>query len=441
MSASSSTPATSPALRTLARELPQHIGEHVLLQGWLHHQRHLKAVDFLLLRDRSGIAQIVVEAPELRDTLAAMPHERVLEIRGNAVASPQAPHGVEIHDPQVTVLSEGSEEPPLELFRPEMQALLATRLDHAAVSLRHPDRVMTQHLLAAAIRGFRETLIDLDFTEIATPKLLESAPEGGANVFTVDYFGGPAYLAQSPQLYKQIMVGALERVFEVGPAFRAEPHDTSRHVSQFLSLDAEMGFIQDHHDVMNVVRDVIAGMMTTMQAIDPTATAPIPVVPERIPEIHFQKALEMVGGALGQDLQDEPDLAPEHERWLGDWAMQEHGSDWLFVTGYPMRKRPFYTHPQPDDARWSNSFDLLFRGLEIVTGGQRLHRHADYLEALESRSIAHDPFTGYLEAFRYGMPPHGGFALGVERLVRQITGAGNIRDVMLFPRDITRLSP
>lgn len=441
MSASSSIPATSPALRILARDLPQHIGERVLLQGWLHHQRRLKAVDFLLLRDRTGIAQIVVETPGSRSTLAALPHESVLEIYGHAVASAQAPHGVEIHDPQITVLSDGSEEPPLEIFRPEMQALLATRLDHAAVSLRHPDRVRTQRLLAAAIRGFRETLTDLDFTEIATPKLLESAPEGGANVFTVDYFGRPAYLAQSPQLYKQIMVGALERVFEVGPAFRAEPHDTSRHVSQFLSLDAEMGFIRDHHDVMDVVRDVISGMMTMMLETDPASAPSIPAIPERIPEIHFQKALEMVGNALGQDLQDEPDLAPEHERWLGDWAMKEYGSDWLFVTGYPMRKRPFYTHPQPDDARWSNSFDLLFRGLEIVTGGQRLHLHSDYLAALDSRHIEQGPFAGYLEAFRFGMPPHGGFALGVERLVRQITGAGNIRDVILFPRDITRLSP
>lgn len=441
MSASSSIPATTPALRTLARDLPQHSGERVLLQGWLHHQRQLKAVDFLLLRDRSGIVQIVVEEPGMRAMLAALPHESVLEVRGDAVASTQAPNGVEIHDPVFSVLSEGSEEPPLELFRPEMQAQLATRLDHAAVSLRHPDRVITQRLLAAALQGFRDSLIGLDFTEIATPKLLESAPEGGANVFTVDYFGRPAYLAQSPQLYKQVMVGALERVFEVGPAFRAEPHDTSRHVSQFLSLDAEMGFIEDHHDVMLVVREVVAGMMATMEPIARSAGSTLPTVPEQIPEIHFAAALELTGTALGQDLRDEPDLAPEHERWLGDWALREHGSDWLFVTGYPMRKRPFYTHPQPDDDRWSNSFDLLFRGLEISTGGQRLHQYADYVAALDMRSISRTPFEGYLEAFRYGMPPHGGFALGVERLVRQITGDSNVRDVMLFPRDMARLTP
>jgi nondiscriminating aspartyl-tRNA synthetase len=441
MSASTSSPATSPALRTLARDLPRHIGERVLLQGWLHHQRQLKVVDFLLLRDRSGIVQIIVEEPALRARIAALPHECVLEVRGDVVASPQAPNGVELHDPAVRVLSDGSEEPPIELFRPEMQALLATRLDHAAVSLRHSDRAATQRLLAAALHGFRETLVGLEFTEIATPKLLESAPEGGANVFTVDYFGRSAYLAQSPQLYKQMMVGALERVFEVGPAFRAEPHDTSRHVSQFLSLDAEMGFIEDHRDVMRIVREVVAGMMAAMEAVETPRAVSIPRVPERIPEIHFAEALELVGKALGEDLREEPDLAPEHERWLGDWALREHGSAWLFVTGYPMRKRPFYTQPQPDDDRWSNSFDLLFRGLEITTGGQRLHRYADYVEALTTRGIPAEPFAGYLEAFRYGMPPHGGFALGVERLVRQITGAQNVRDVMLFPRDMTRLSP
>ncbi|HEV2073408.1 MAG TPA: aspartate--tRNA(Asn) ligase [Thermomicrobiales bacterium] len=441
MSASSSFPATTPVLRTLAWELPQHIGERVLLQGWLHHQRHLKAVDFLLLRDRSGIAQVVIEEPDLRAQLAALPHETVLDVQGYAAASPQAPNGVELHDPELTVLSEGTGEPPIELFRPEMQALLATRLDHAAISLRHPVRAMTQRLLAAAMHGFRQSLMAEGFTEISTPKLLEAAPEGGANVFSVDYFGRPAYLAQSPQLYKQMMVGALERVFEVGPVFRAEPHDTSRHVSQFLSLDAEMGFIRDHQDLMQVVRDVLAGMMVAMAAVDGPVSVPIPDVPKEIPQIHFREALTLLGKALGQDLRDEPDLAPEHERWLGEWADREHHSQWLFVTGYPTRKRPFYTHPQPDDPRWSNSFDLLFRGLEIMTGGQRLSHHADYLAALGERRIDPEPFRGYLEAFRHGMPPHGGFALGVERMIRQITGAQNVRDVMLFPRDMSRLAP
>ena len=444
----SSAPALSPARgapdhppRTLAGDLATRSGDDVLLQGWLHHQRQLKSVSFMLLRDRSGIAQIVVEDAASRARLAALPHETVLAVRGRVVASPQAPGGVEVHDPAIEVISAPVNEPPVELFRPVLQTQLATRLDHAAVALRHPARAATQRLLGAALRGFRETLTELGFTEIATPKLLESAPEGGANVFTVDYFGRPAYLAQSPQLYKQMMVGALERVFEVGPAFRAEPHDTSRHVSQFLSLDAELGFVRDHHDVMAVVREALAGMMAAMASVATPEPADLPPVPARIPEIHFAEALALVGAALWQDLADEPDLAPEHERWLGEWAEREHGSAWLFVTGYPMRKRPFYTHPQPDDPRWSNSFDLLFRGLEVITGGQRLHRYDDYLVALAERDIAVEPFAGYLEAFGAGMPPHGGFALGVERLVRQIVGAPNVRDVTLFPRDLQRLAP
>lgn len=442
---SSSAPSCSihsaPVPRVLASELPRHVGEDVRLQGWLHHQRRLKSVSFLALRDRSGTAQVVVADPEVRASLAALPHEAVLGVIGCVVASPQAPAGVEVHDPTIEVISAGAEEPPFDLFRPALHTQLATRLDHAAVALRHPTRAVTQRLLSAALQGFRGRLTDQGFTEIATPKLLEAAPEGGSNVFAVDYFGRPAYLAQSPQLYKQIMVGALERVFEVGPSFRAEPHDTSRHVSQFLSLDAELGFITDHRDVMAVVREVLAGMVTRMTEVQMSQAMDIPPVPTTIPELHFAEALRMVGDALGQDLWDEPDLAPEHERWLGAWVEREHGTPWLFVTGYPMRKRPFYTHPQPNDPRWSNSFDLLFRGLEIVTGGQRLHRYDDYLLALTQRGIDPAPFAGYLEAFRYGMPPHGGFALGVERLVRQLVRAQNVRDVTLFPRDIQRLAP
>lgn len=431
----------APVPRTLTSELARHVGEDVHLQGWLHHQRQLKSVSFLVLRDRSGTAQVVIADPDMRATVAALPHEAVLSVTGRVVASPQAPAAVEVHDPAIAVISAGSEEPPVELFRPVLHTQLATRLDHAAVALRHPARVATQRLLSAALQGFRDTLTDQGFTEIATPKLLESAPEGGANVFTVDYFGRPAYLAQSPQLYKQIMVGVLERVFEVGPAFRAEPHDTSRHVSQFLSLDAELGFITDHHDVMGVVREVLAGIMAQMAGVETPQAIDIPTVPAMIPELHFADALGLVGDALGQHLRDEPDLAPEHERWLGEWVAREHGTPWLFVTGYPMRKRPFYTHPQPNDPQWSNSFDLLFLGLEVITGGQRLHRYDDYLVALTQRGIDPAPFAGYLEAFRYGMPPHGGFALGVERLVRQLVGAENVRDVTLFPRDIQRLAP
>jgi len=425
-------------------DLAEAAGREVTLRGWLHHRRSLKSVLFLILRDATGTAQIVVEDARVRQALESLPHESVITVTGTAVATPQAPGGVELHDPIVTVVSRATGDPPVELYRPELAASLPTRLDAAAVTLRHPKRTMIQRMTAAALDGFRSALKEQRFVEISTPKIVGSATEGGANVFALDYFGKPAYLAQSPQLYKQIMVGALERVFETAPAFRAEPHDTVRHVSQFLSLDAEMGFIDDHHTVMAVVTGTVRRMIAEIGEIDPAASmtgSDMPAVPETIPGIHFRDALALIGEATGEDVRDEPDLAPAHERWLGAWAQRTHGSEWLYVTGYPMAKRPFYTHPDPEHPHWSNSFDLLFRGLEVVTGGQRLHRYEDYLTALMDRGIDPAAFAGYLSAFQYGMPPHGGFALGLERFIARIAGIENVREAVLFPRDMQRLTP
>ena len=430
--------------RTWSCDLAAATGQQVTLRGWLHHRRALKSVLFLILRDATGTAQVVVVDAEARRELESLPHESVIAVTGMAVATPQAPGGVEVHDPVVTVLSRALGDPPIELYRPDLGASLPSRLDSAAVTLRHPKRAMVQRMTAAALEGFRSALREQRFVEISTPKIVGSATEGGANVFALDYFGRPAYLAQSPQLYKQIMVGALERVFETAPAFRAEPHDTARHVSQFLSLDAEMGFIDDHRTVMSVLTGTIRRMIAAIDELDPSTCITglvVPTVPETIPDIHFRDALELISEATGEDVRDEPDLAPAHERWLGSWAERTHGSEWLYVTGYPMTKRPFYTHPEPERPQWSNSFDLLFRGLEVVTGGQRLHRHADYIAAMNDRGIDPTAFAGYLTAFQYGMPPHGGFALGLERFIARIAGIDNVREAILFPRDMQRLTP
>jgi nondiscriminating aspartyl-tRNA synthetase len=404
--------------RILSAQLPEYAGRSVTLAGWVHRRRLLKSVGFLVVRDRAGLAQVVA-APA---ALAEFPEETVVQVTGAAKANPAAPGGVEVVEPAIVALTDPAEPPPFDLYRPELTAALPTLLDHAPVALRHPQLRAVHQLSARAVAGFRRALDALDFTEIHTPKLVASATESGANVFGIDYFGRPAYLAQSPQFYKQIMVGVFERVYEVGPVFRAEPHDTVRHLAQYTSLDAELGFIEDHRDVMAVVRAAVAGML------EGTGVA----VPEEIPAIHFADAMDLLGA-------DEPDLAPAHERWLGDWAMREYGSELLFVTGYPMAKRPFYTHPEPARPTWSNSFDLLFRGLEIVTGGQRLHRYGDYVAALDGQDLA--PYEAYLQAFRHGMPPHGGFALGLERFVARVTGAANVRQTTLFPRDLHRLSP
>lgn len=417
--------------RTLASECAGRAGEQVLLSGWLHHVRTLSKVSFLLLRDRSGIAQVVIEDNGLRDDVARFLHETVITVTGTVVANPQAPGGHEVLAQRVEVIATPSEEPPFELRRPELNAQLPTLLDHAAIALRHPRRRAVVQLSAAATQGFRATLDALGFTEIFTPKVVASATESGANVFPIDWFGRRAFLAQSPQFYKQTMVGVLERVYEVGPVFRAEPHDTVRHLAEYVSLDVEMGFIRDHRDVMATLRDVLAGMIGAIETdIE---------VPAEIPAVTFDDAQRMIEADTGRNVVGEPDLAPADERWLGDWAQREHRSDFLFVTGYPMVKRPFYTHPDPSNPAASNSFDLLFRGLELVTGGQRLHRIEDYEAALAGQDTA--AFDGYLEAFRHGMPPHGGFAIGLERFVARVTGAANVREVTLFPRDLHRLTP
>jgi nondiscriminating aspartyl-tRNA synthetase len=431
--------------RILAADLHAHAGAQVRIAGWLHRRRQLKSVTFLVIRDRSGLAQVVLASPAEAAAAAGLAEEAVVAVTGTVAANGQAPGGAEIIQPVITQLSGAPQPPPFDLYRPAVTAALPTILDHAPASLRHPRLRAPFEISAAAVAGFRASLDGLGFTEVSTPKIVESATESGANVFGIDYFGQPAYLAQSPQFFKQAMVGVFERVYETGPVFRAEPHDTARHLAQYLSLDAELGFIDDHHDVMAVLREVTAEMVSAVAGRAAAAVellgVKLPSVPGRIPEIHFADAQDLLARQAGEDPRGEPDLAPAHERWLSDWAVREHGSEFLYVTGYPMAKRPFYTRPEPGRPAYSNSFDLLFRGLEIVTGGQRLHRHADYLAALAERGEDPRHYASYLAVFAAGMPPHGGFAMGLERWTARLTGADNVRRVTLFPRDLHRLSP
>lgn len=429
--------------RTMSDELGTRVDERVTIAGWVHHRRLLARVGFVLVRDRRGIVQVVATDDEARQAAEAIAPESVVRVSGAVRASQQAPGGFEIHDPHFEVVSAPTLAAPFELRRDEIPAQLPTLLDNAAVALRHPRRRAIAHVSAASVHGFRATLDALGFTEVHTPKVVAAATEGGANVFPVDWFGTPAFLAQSPQFYKQTLVGVFERVYEVGPVFRAEPHDTVRHLAEYVSLDAELGFIDDHRDVMVVVREVLAGMVESVAERAGGAChvleLALPVVPPAIPSVSFDDATAMISAATGEDLSGELDLAPSHERWLGDWASSEHGSDFVFVERYPMAKRPFYTHPAPGRPDRANGFDLLFRGVELITGGQRLHRYEEYLAALEGVDLA--PFDGYLAAFRHGMPTHGGFAIGLERWVSRVVGAANVREVSLFPRDRQRLTP
>ncbi|MBN1877929.1 MAG: aspartate--tRNA(Asn) ligase [Anaerolineae bacterium] len=431
--------------RIYGSELGAYIGQKVKVAGWVHNLRKLGKVNFLTLRDVSGIVQVFLTKSEAAQLDNVLP-ESVIEVQGVVAAEAQAPGGYEIHQPEIKALSRVSEGLPFSINQPELKAHLDTFLDYAPFGLRYPQKKALFRLSAGVMQGFRNYLDQQGFTEIATPKLVESATESGANVFAVNYFGRPAYLAQSPQFYKQIMVGVFEKVYEVAPVFRAEPHATSRHLNEYISLDVEVGFINNHLDVMALLSHVIRGIFTHLRAnYTPELEAlevEMPLIPDVFPHIYFPDAQEFIYQHHQEDCRGEPDLAPQHERWLGEWAKQEYQSDFLFVTGYPIEKRPFYTHPDPENPRYSNSFDLLFRGTELVTGGQRLHLYEDYQRALKKQGISDlQTFDGYLQAFRYGMPPHGGFAIGLERFLMQLTGASNLRETVLFPRDINRLSP
>ena len=328
--------------------------------GWLHSLRKLGGVTFIVLRDGWGLIQAVTEnedevAPLIEGKLSV---ESLIAVEGLVVSEAQAPGGIELHELHIEVISPITEQPPIPLNKRKLTASIGTLLDHAVVTNRHPSRRAILRLAAGSMASFRSTLVARSFTEIQTPKIVASATESGANVFKLDYFGRPAYLAQSPQFYKQVMVGVFERVFEVGPVFRAEPHDTTRHINEYVSLDAEFGFIQNHFTIMALLRDAIANILSAFtEHYAPELEllrVQIPTVPEQIPHIHFADAQALILTRHGVDVRGEPDLSPQDERWLGEWAQQEFGSDFLFVVGYPMRKRPFYTHPDPQRPEYSN---------------------------------------------------------------------------------------
>ena len=304
--------------RVWTDDLSRRVGERVQLEGWLHRLRRLSGVSFLILRDARGTAQVVVQDPDLVERLAGLHNESVLGVAGVVVAEPQAPGGIEIHDPDVTVISAADEAPPFDLYRPMIKAQLPTILDAAPVALRHPRRRAYFAIQAASMAGFRRSLHELGFTEIQTPKIVGSATESGATTFALDYFGKTAYLAQSPQFYKQVMVGVFERVYEVGPVFRAEPHDTARHINEYVSLDAEMGFIENEYSVMAVLADTIASMLAAVERDAAGALAllglELPKVPQPIPDVHFLDAQAMITAVTGEDLSNEPDLSPANER-------------------------------------------------------------------------------------------------------------------------------
>lgn len=421
--------------RTLVSELAGKVGETVRLQGWLHWKRDLGGIQFALLRDRSGIVQLVVEKGV--DLPIA---ESAMEVRGRVVQNAKAPGGLEVLAQDPRFLAKALEPSPIEIPKEEWRANPETLLEYRYVSLRGEKARAALKVQAALVRGFRHYLDAQGFTEIFTPKIVSAGAEGGSNLFPIDYFEQRAYLAQSPQLYKQIMVGVYERVYEVAPVFRAEQHATSRHLNEYLSLDVEMGFISDENEVMDLEESLLQAMMEEAK----TSAAPEVKLLEaewpnlsEMPRLEHSEARrilrEELSMGVGQDFNEEA------ERALGAWAKEKWGVDFLFIIKYPEVARPFYAYPEGDGR--TRGFDLLFRGLEITSGGQRVHEHAILVEQLKKKGNDPANFAGYLEVFKFGMPPHGGFAIGAERITQKLLGLPNVRYARAFPRDRHRLTP
>ncbi len=353
----------------------------------------------------------------------------------------KAPGGVEVAAQTFSVISEATKATPIEIPKEEWRANPETLLEYRYISLRGPKARAPLEVQAALVRGFRRFLDDAGFCEIFTPKLVKAGAEGGSNLFPLRYFDQPAFLAQSPQLYKQIMVGVFERVYETAPVWRAEEHNTSRHLNEYLSLDVEMGFIESEEDVMQLQEGLVAAMLEeagqhagrALELLDVT----LPKMPGEIPRIPHVEARRIVCEEMG--VPSGNDFNDEAERALGSYVQERYSSDWVFITAYPKSARPFYTYPEADGS--TRGYDLLFRGLEITSGGQRIHDHAMLEQSLHDHHLDKERFRDYLEVFKFGMPPHGGFAIGAERFTQQMLGLPNVRYARAFPRDRHRLTP
>jgi nondiscriminating aspartyl-tRNA synthetase len=431
-------------MRTLAIEVLARAGERVQVQGWVHNVRDLGGLAFVHLRDRSGVVQAVVQRAAL--PAGGLPLESVVEVEGLCRKDERALGGAEVHVERLEVLSLADHPLPLEIGRQRpQQPHLDTVLNHRPISLREERRRAVFQVQAVILEAFAEALRGLGFTEVKSSKLVASGTEGGTNLFYVDYFGRQAFLAQSPQFYKQILVGVFERVFEVGPVFRAEPHNTSRHLNEYTSLDFEMGFIRDEEEVMDTEQQVLSRIFSELRsrcaAEFSLFGARVPELPERIPRLRLDEAGRVLVEECGVKKRLFQDLHPAEEKLICDWAAERLGSELVFLTRYPVEKRPVYAMPDPEDPKLTRSFDLLFRGLEITTGGQRIHRHDQLVENLRRFELDPAKFTDYLMCFRYGMPPHGGLAIGLERITMQLLGLHNVREACLFPRDGDRLAP
>ncbi|MGH7218538.1 MAG: aspartate--tRNA(Asn) ligase [Candidatus Microsaccharimonas sp.] len=435
--------------RILTNEIAAHVGETITIQGWLHKKRLLGGLNFITLRDRRGIAQNLIGDKDEMEKLRGMQIGSVLSLTGMVVADERAPGGAELHDVTVEVLVPVTEEPPIEIDKPisHKSENLETLFDYRVLNIRNLQEQKIFKVRASLTRYIREYLYGNEFVEIDTPKLLAEATEGGAEVFKLDYFGKTATLAQSPQFYKQIMVGAFERVFEINHSYRAEPSATTRHLTELTMLDIEMGFVRDHDEVLDLVADMTQTVLR--RAYDEHAddmkslNTPQLYLPEdgKVPRFTIAEIHELYKKATKIDVTDDKDLTPDEERWISEYARKELGSDLVYAVDFPAEAGKFY-HKFKDDGTvaWG---DLLFRGLEIATVPLRENNYDKMIEQMTANGldVTHEGFKYYLQAFKFGLPQHGGCGFGVDRLVQKTLGLANVKEATLFPRDINRLNP
>lgn len=431
--------------RTLVKETPGLIGETITLQGWVNTRRDHGKIVFIDLRDRSGIIQVVGTG----DLLGSLKSEEVISLTGSVKARPEKlinPNletgTVEIEAKEMTIIS-GSAELPFDMGKETLDVELPTLLDNRALTLRHPKVQAIFKVQAVVIDAFRKSLMARDFLEFQAPSIISAVPEGGAEVFRVKYFDHEAYLSQSPQLYKSLLVTAFERVFSVNHMFRAEPSVTTRHLTEATSLDAEFGFIESWEEVQEmeeyVVRYIFDEVSKRCAGELALFNATIPQMAERIPIVKLREAQQIIFERTGRDARQEKDLAPEDEREICAWAKEEKGSDLIFVSHFLTKKKPFYVYPDPADPTYALSVDLLCRGVEWSSGGQRLNDYQTILDHVHEWGLSEEGIALYLQAFKYGSPKLGGFALGAERITMHILGLKNIREASMFPRDMERI--
>ena len=419
-------------------------GKFVKVNGAVHTIRDMGNVAFVVLRKRDGLVQCVYEDGVTEFELDTLKEASTVEVEGVLAISEKAPNGIEIRLKSIKILSEPTEPMPIAISKWKLSTNLETTLDLRPISLRNIRERAKFKIQEGVVRGFRETLMQEGFTEMHTPKIGAKGAEGGANIFKIDYFHRPAVLAQSPQFYKQMMVGVFDRVFEVAPVFRAEKHNTKRHLNEYTSLDFEMGYIDGFEDIMametaclqRIVKVLEEDYAKEVKLLNIT----LPKVDE-IPCVRFDQAKELVAEKYHRFIRNPYDLEPEEEVLIGQYFKEEYNADFVFVTHYPSKKRPFYAMDDPTDETFTLSFDCLFHGMEITTGGQRIHDYNQLMQKIEKRGMTAEGMEHYMMAFKHGMPAHGGLGIGLERLTMKMIGEDNVRETTLFPRDLSRLEP